>query len=247
MRFAAALSGRLQMGSPSERVNQRSGSRRLVERVVRGRSWTDEKKRVAILQLRVRHARQKKSMSAARTRLWIASSADGYIADADGGVAWLDAFNKRDPEGLQAAYRAFIADVGSIIIGRRSYDVARSFGEWPYGDKPTFVLSSRTIDALPPGVRVWNGNLARLIATAKAAAPGDVWIDGGGVAIAHLLDAGLIDEIEVLTLPILLGGGTRLFPPRAGPPIALDLIDTRTGILGGAWMHFRVTGTSRAA
>lgn len=179
-------------------------------------------------------------MTVGRVRVWIAASADGFIAPAERGVAWLDQFNARDPQGLETTYRSFFAHVGSIIVGRVTYEQAQSFDAWPYAGKPTFVLSSRKLDNLPASARVWSGDLHALIELAKSSAPGDVWIDGGGIAISRFLDEKLVDDIEILTLPILLGSGTRLFPQSKRSATPLHLVDARPGILGGAWTHFRV-------
>jgi len=78
--------------------------------------------------------------------VFIATSLDGYIADADGGVGFLDTFPM--PEGDDMGYYAFMAQVDALLMGRKSFETVLSFGvEWPYA-KPVFVWS-QTLDQIP--------------------------------------------------------------------------------------------------
>lgn len=93
----------------------------------------------------------------ALTRSYIAASADGYVADADGGVAWLERFT--DPAGL--GYGPFYAAVETRVMGRATYDQVRGFGDWPYDDRPTFVVTTRPLDDMPhAGVTAISGSSA---------------------------------------------------------------------------------------
>lgn len=176
-----------------------------------------------------------------KVRVWIAASADGYIATSDGDIAWLDAFNARDPAGLQAAFDGFIADVGAIVMGRSSFEKVLTFGAWPYGNRPAFIVTSRPISADAPFVRGTGSDMPEIIARAKQACsgqvPGHVWVDGGGITISGLIDAGLIDELDVLCLPVLLGNGIPLFPPSGRAPVMFTSIESRPGLLGGTWLR----------
>ena len=69
---------------------------------------------------------------------YIAASLDGYIADADGGVGWLEAFNQPDED---YGYGAFYRTLSAVISGRRTYEQALGFGEWPYEGVTTVVIS----------------------------------------------------------------------------------------------------------
>lgn len=152
-------------------------------------------------------------------RVYIAQSVDGCIATVDGAVEWLDPFPVED-----FGFDAFMETIGTIVMGRASYDQARSFGSWPYAGKRTVVLSSRDLDEPPPGVERWHGgSLAGLADAVARSTRGDVWVLGGARTIAGFLDLGRIDRLEIFMVPVLLGGGIPLF--LASEPRALRLIE----------------------
>lgn len=151
--------------------------------------------------------------SAARVRVFIASSLDGFIAGPDGDLSWLPS----PSEGVDYGYHAFMAEVGALLMGRATYAVVEGFlasGEaeaWPYGDRPVLVATHRPLDPVHPSVRAVSGSIDALIDAALEAAKGrDVYIDGGAL-IRQALDAGRVDEIVVSLVPVLLGAGAPLF------------------------------------
>jgi hypothetical protein len=114
-------------------------------------------------------------------RLYIAVSADGYIATPDGGVDWLEPFQQHD-----FGYREFMATIGTVILGRKTYEQALGFGEWPYPGKSAIVWTSRPLIPPPEGVEA-TSDLGARIARRRADAEQDVcgrW----GTAIRALLD-----------------------------------------------------------
>src|SRR6266852_4354511 len=76
--------------------------------------------------------------------VFIATSLDGFISRIDGHIDWLDDANSRVPAGEDCGYGRFMATVDALVMGRHTFELARSFGEWPYGTTPVVVLSSRT-------------------------------------------------------------------------------------------------------
>ena len=143
-------------------------------------------------------------------RLYIATSLDGYIATPDGGVAWLEPFDAGD-----YGYDEFLKGIGTLIMGRRTFDQVLGFGEWPYEGKRTIVLSSRPAEALPAGVEVRNAEVVAVAGELKRLGDGDVWLVGGGNVVRQFLDEGLLDDMEIFVMPVLLGGGAPLFPESA--------------------------------
>lgn len=139
-------------------------------------------------------------------RVYIAVSLDGYIATPDGGVAWLEPFQAED-----FGYRDFFATIDAIVMGRKTYEQVRGFGDWPYVGKQTLVLSSRPLADLPANTRVACGGVRDLTRDLKTAG-GDVWIHGGAQTIRACLDHDLIDRLELYVIPVLLGDGLPLFP-----------------------------------
>lgn len=171
-------------------------------------------------------------MSAPRFRLYVAVSLDGYIATKDGGVAWLDPF------AGDYGYDAFFASIGTLVIGRATYDQVREMGAWPYEGKPAWVLTSRALPGAPEGVEIWPWGVAKLIEQLRAGAGGDVWIVGGGKVVRGFLEADAIDEIELFVMPRLLGDGIRLFEPTESFS-ALELVDTHAYPDGVVRMRYR--------
>ena len=148
-------------------------------------------------------------MSRVRFRLYIAVSLDGFIADTAGGVEWLHPYESQD-----VGFTAFLAEVGTIVTGRRTYDQARGFPNWPYQGKRVIVLTHRPLDSAPPsGVEAYLGEIETLAAQLKRESEGDVWLLGGAVVAREFLDRGLVDRIELYVIPVLLGDGVRLFTP----------------------------------
>jgi len=145
-----------------------------------------------------------------RIRLYIAVSLDGYIATPDGGVAWLEPFNAGD-----YGYEDFLKSIGTLVMGRATFDQVQGFGDWPYEGKRAIVMTSRPVETLPEGAEVRNANATAVADEARAFDGGDVWLTGGGNVVRQFLDAGLIDEMELFVMPLLLGAGVRLFPDGA--------------------------------
>jgi len=155
-------------------------------------------------------------------RIYIAQSLDGYIARPDGGIDWLRPF-----DSVNYGYEKFVAEIGTVVMGRASYDLARSFGDWPYPAARSLVITSRPLDDAPLNVTRVGADIPRLTTALRASGGKDVWVMGGAMAINAFLDAGAIDRIDLFTVPALLGDGIPLF--RNGrPQMALKLAGTQT-------------------
>ncbi len=154
------------------------------------------------------------SSAAARVRVYLASSLDGFIAGPGDDLSWLPDLDAGDFESTTAlTYDGFMQDVGALLMGRGTYDVVRGFDvPWPYDGRPVLVASTRPLDDdPPPGVRRVEGTIEALVSQAKAAAGGrDVYLDGG-VLIGQACAAGLVDELVLTLAPVALGGGHPLF------------------------------------
>ena len=84
-----------------------------------------------------------------KASVFVGTSLDGFIARADGAFDFLPA-DGGEPHG----YDEFMATVDALVIGRKTFETVLGFGEWAYGKKPVFVLSSRAIAPAPPGAVV---------------------------------------------------------------------------------------------
>lgn len=138
-----------------------------------------------------------------RVRIYAAVSADGFIADINGSTDWLSGF---DPAAH--GFDEFYGLVGAVVVGRRTFDFQRTFGDWPFEDRKAFIVTSRAL-ADPPAnaTTVRKGGVTAAIEAARGTGKGDVWIVGGAVVMRTALQAGLVDLIEIFSVPILLGGG----------------------------------------
>lgn len=146
-----------------------------------------------------------------RLKVFIATSLDGFIAGPGDDLSWLPAPEPESPAG-DFGYGAFMAGIGALLMGRRTYDVVAGFeGEWPYGDRPVLVPTHRPLTPKVPTVRAVSGEIGALVSAAHAAAgERDVYIDGGEL-IRQALQASLVDELTVTVIPIALGAGVPLF------------------------------------
>lgn len=150
-----------------------------------------------------------------KVRVYIACSLDGFIAGPEDDLSWLpegppDDPEHRDPESV--GYEDFMAEVGALLMGRRTYDVVTGFDvPWPYGDRPVLIATRRPLTPIQPTVRAITGDIREMVAAATEAAKGkDVYIDGGNL-IRQAMAANLIDELIVTVVPMILGRGIALF------------------------------------
>lgn len=142
-------------------------------------------------------------------RVFIATSLDGFIAGEDDDLSWLP---QPEAGGEDYGYGEHMAQTAAILMGRRSYDVISGFeGDWPYGDTPVFVATSRPLEPAAPTVHAVRGASAAelLAAVQQEVGDGGIYVDGGEL-IRSLLDAGLVDELTITLIPVVLGRGLPL-------------------------------------
>jgi dihydrofolate reductase len=138
--------------------------------------------------------------------VYVAASLDGFIARPDGGIDWLDRMQR---PGEDYGFQRFLESVDTVVLGRKTYDVALGFGAWPYAGKRVVVLTHAP-RAPRHGEEFFAGAFAALVERLGAAGARRVYVDGGTV-ISELLRAGLVDDLTVSVIPVLLGDGIRLF------------------------------------
>jgi dihydrofolate reductase len=174
-----------------------------------------------------------------RLRYQVAVSLDGFIAGPNGEFDWI----VMDPSiDFAAIYKEF----DTAVMGRKTHEVVKAQGG--HGAMPGLdvVVFSRTLpEATHPGVRIVNAD-AREVVTALKKKPGrDIWLFGGGTLFRSLLDAGLVDSVEVAVIPVLLGAGIPLLPP--GATAKLTLSDQKTLPASGIVMlSYSVPGSAGA-
>ena len=177
----------------------------------------------------------------AKCSVFIATTLDGFISRTDGSIDWLEQANARVPAGEDCGYAEFMSSVDALVMGRHTFDLARSFAEWPYEKKPVFVLSSR-MSSLPAGVpgtvHLSRETPAALVARLSSEGMKHLYIDGG-VTIQRFLSAALIDEFIITRIPVLIGTGRPLFGPLS-PDVRLEHMSTRAFDFGFVQSRYRV-------
>ncbi|MEJ1224015.1 dihydrofolate reductase family protein [Sediminicola sp. 1XM1-17] len=173
-----------------------------------------------------------------KNSIYIATSLDGFIADKNGGIAWLDSI--AIPENEDMGYLAFMEDIDALVMGRVTFETVLGFDVvWPY-TKPVFVLSN-TLKEIPESHQgkayLVKGTLPVILEQIHQKGYKRLYIDGG-TTIQSFLKKDLIDEMIITTFPILLGGGTSLF---ADLPKAMDfeLVESKVYFDHLLQHHFR--------
>ena len=150
---------------------------------------------------------------ARRLRYQVAVSLDGFIAGPNGEYDWI----VMDPSiDFNALYKEF----DTVVMGRKTYEVGEQAGGVAMPHE--VIVFSRTRPAsVQRGVRIVNDDAAEFVAELKAKSGGDIWLFGGGALFRSLLDARLVDTVEVAVMPVLLGAGIPLLPPGASTRLVL--------------------------
>lgn len=143
--------------------------------------------------------------------LFIAMSLDGYIADGNGGVGWLE--GQSGNEENVDTYSVFIKDVDTVIMGWNTYHqivTELSPSEWVYDDLTSYVLTHRELSSTDK-IMFTDRNICELVNELKRGAGKGIWICGGANIVQQLMKADLIDEYYISVIPTVLGSGIRLF------------------------------------
>jgi dihydrofolate reductase len=152
-----------------------------------------------------------------RIIVYIATSADGYIARPDGDVEWLN----RRPHTVDYGMRQFYPTIDTILWGRKTYDWLVNYYKKRGKTKGLFdpklanyVFSRNPPKRAAPGA-TFVSEPVKAFAQRLRATPGKhIWMMGGGGLIASFLDAGEIDEFDIHVIPVLIGEGIPLVAPR---------------------------------
>jgi dihydrofolate reductase len=143
--------------------------------------------------------------------VFIATSLDGYISDKNGDINWLHSIPI--PEGSDMGYSAFMESVDALVMGRTTFETVCGFDiDWPY-NKPVFVLSnslSEIPEKFQSHAELVKGDLRAVVNQIHQQGYHKLYIDGGRT-IQGFLKEDLIDEMIITTIPVILGGGSRLF------------------------------------
>jgi len=162
----------------------------------------------------------RQSTARRRLRYQVAVSLDGFIAGPKGEYDWI----VMDPA---IDFKALWNEFDTALMGRKTYEMMTAQGG--HGEMPGLevVVFSQTLPpSAYPGVRITNHDPKEIVAELKAKPGKDIWLFGGGQLFRSLLDAGLVDSVEVAVMPVLIGAGIPLLPP--GSSTELVLVDQKT-------------------
>lgn len=164
-------------------------------------------------------------------------SLDGYIAQPNDDLSFLKIVEK---EGEDYGYADFIANIDTIIIGRKTYDyVLREIGSSHYdnGQRDVYVIT-RTEKPKVGRTTFYTGDIRDLVKHLKSEKGKNIYCDGGAEVINELLKHNLVDKFIISVIPILLGNGTRLF--KVGrPEQELEFVEAKTFETGLTQLHYR--------
>ena len=109
--------------------------------------------------------------------------------------------------------------MGTLIIGRKTFDQVMQFGDWPYEARRTIVLTSRELPHdRPANTEAYGGSIVELVNQLRnnRSDDGDIWIVGGGSVVTQFLLGGFADQLDIFTVPEVLGDGISLFGQDSG-------------------------------
>ena len=177
----------------------------------------------------------------------MAASLDGFIARKDGSVDWLETSDEFvDGEGLDPGFiEAFLKTINCYVMGSKTYELALGFEAkglgWAYGDKPTFVLTSRELPRSRETVEFYSGDLAQFVNERLRPTFRSIWFVGGGAVSGECLRLGLADEVRYSILPILIGDGIQFFE-KLDRDVALHLAEVKAYKSGTVELRYQVQG-----
>jgi dihydrofolate reductase len=182
-----------------------------------------------------------------RVTIHMAASLDGFIARKDGRVDCFETSDEfvggdtMDPGSVDA----FLKTIDCYVMGSRTYETAIGFEAeglgWPYGDKPTFVITGRELPRTRKNVEFYSGDLTRFVNGRLRPTFRAIWIVGGSIVSTECLRLGLADEIRYSILPTLIGDGIPFFA-NLDKDIALHLVEVKAYKSGTVELRYEVRG-----
>lgn len=180
-----------------------------------------------------------------RLRAFLILSLDGQAAGPGDDLSWHEPyFGDFGPW-----YEAFIATIGTVVMGRRTFDLARTIPGWKFADGPwpgrdTILFTSRPVEPAVPRVTPWRQGAEPLLRELRRRhGAGDVWIMGGPATLRQFQALDAIARYDLFLAPILLGAGI----PWAGGPggtESLTLAEHRTFPDGMVHLAYERPGAS---
>ena len=168
--------------------------------------------------------------------VYLAVSADGFIARKDGSVDWLESSRLKGDHGMAAFYRT----IDTCVMGRKTYDVAVKFGMSDgYAGKKNYVFTRSRKQSANPKVRMIHENVTGFSQRLRAERGKNIWLVGGAELVGAFLAAAQVDEFIVHVTPTLIGEGIPLIAPRHCE-VNLKLVESKAFRDGVVRLHYAV-------
>jgi dihydrofolate reductase len=144
-----------------------------------------------------------------RVRYSVAMSLDGFIADPNGGYDWIIMDESID-------FAAMFREFDTLVMGRKTFDVSAQTEFMPMFEGKEVIVFSRTVKTSQhSGIRFTDADPAKTVRELKQKPGKDIWLFGGGSMFRTLVDAGLVDTVEVAVMPVMLAEGVPVLPAGA--------------------------------
>ncbi len=142
--------------------------------------------------------------------LYICVSADGFIADKDGGVEWLDEYGASDQD---FGYKNFYNSIDALVYGKNTYEQVLTFKPWPYPDKKSYIFADKDAPKTAANnVEFVHVDIPQFIKDLDTKPIKRLWLMGGAKLAESFYKLGLIDECEIAIMPKEIGNGIPLLP-----------------------------------
>ncbi|HJX98529.1 MAG TPA: dihydrofolate reductase family protein [Chthoniobacterales bacterium] len=151
---------------------------------------------------------------------YVACSLDGFIATEDGGVGWLEPFQKT---GEDHGVGELQASADALLLGSHTYEFALKLGAWPSPETPSWVFTHRKLKKLHSSITLTSRTPRQVVELLKERGVKRAWLMGGGKLATSFRAEGLISGYILVIMPIILGRGIPVFAP-GGPqkPLVLE-------------------------
>jgi dihydrofolate reductase len=171
-----------------------------------------------------------------KLKVFVACSIDGFIADENGGLDFLETVQI---EGEDYGYAEFCKDVDTVIIGRKTYDTLVGMNiPFPHEGLMCYVFT-HTRKPETRHVRFITEDPIVFALGLKSQRGGSIYCDGGGSLITQLVAGRMVDELVISIIPVMLGKGTRLFQEHPSLKKEFELVQTQSFKSGLVQVHYR--------
>lgn len=148
---------------------------------------------------------------------YVAQSVDGYIADKNGSVDWLNSFEESSKD---YGYQSFYDGIDSLVMGSQTYQFILDYGKWIYPKNPCWVFSKRQLDKIDPLVQFSSDPPLQVLQQIRKKGYSNTWLVGGAQLANSFFEINAITDYIIHVMPVVLGEG---IPLLSAPATRSDL------------------------